>query len=81
MKLYIPAIRLWQLALALLLCFQQTVSAQNNCLHFDGVDDYVDLGTLNPTDNFSTGFTFMGCMKWNERSTDAVPHTRRDVAV
>ena len=27
-------------------------------LDFDGADDYVDLGTLNPVGNFSSGFTF-----------------------
>lgn len=39
--------------------------AQNNCLSFDGVDDYVNLGTLSPSGNFSTGFTFMGWVKWS----------------
>lgn len=49
----------------LFLLFPMISSAQNNCLSFDGVDDYVNLGTLSPTGNFSTGFTFMGWVKWN----------------
>ncbi len=36
-----------------------------NALAFDGTDDYVDLGTVSPLGNFSTGFTFEGWAKWN----------------
>lgn len=42
-----------------------TLKAQNNSLNFDGVDDYVNLGALTPPGNFSTGFTFMGWVKWS----------------
>ncbi|NOU16482.1 MAG: PKD domain-containing protein [Bacteroidales bacterium] len=49
----------------LFLLFPMISNAQNNCLSFDGTDDYVNLGPLSPTGNFSTGFTFMGWVKWN----------------
>jgi len=37
----------------------------NNALAFNGVDNYIDLGTLTSTDNFSNGFTFMCWAKFN----------------
>jgi len=37
--------------------------SQDNCLNFDGTNDYVDLGTISPVGNFSTGFTFMAKVK------------------
>jgi hypothetical protein len=40
-----------------------------NALGFDGSNDFVDLGTLSPTDNFSTGFTFMAWVKWGSFNT------------
>jgi predicted outer membrane repeat protein len=39
--------------------------ASGNALAFDGTDDYVDLHTMSPTGNFSTGFTYMGWVKWD----------------
>ena len=38
---------------------------QSNCLNFDGTDDYIDLQTISPTGNFSTGFTYEGWIKWS----------------
>ncbi len=43
--------------------FQATAKAQDNCLNFDGINDYVDLGNLSPVGNFSTGFSFMAKVK------------------
>ena len=38
---------------------------QENCLNFDGIDDYVNLGTISPVGNFSTGFTYEAWVKWD----------------
>lgn len=35
-----------------------------NTLSFDGTNDYIDLGTLAPDDNFNKGFSFVGWVKW-----------------
>ena len=40
-------------------------AAGNNCLHFDGVDDYVDLGSSDATD-YSGGISITGYIKWNK---------------
>ena len=41
------------------------LAQQSNCLNFDGIDDFVNLGTLSPTENFSTGFTYEAWVKWD----------------
>lgn len=41
-----------------------TIKAQNNCLSFDGSNDHINLGTLSPSGNFTTGFTYIGWVKW-----------------
>lgn len=38
--------------LIVVLLFTHPIYSQNNCLHFDGVDDYVTCGAINPT-NFT----------------------------
>ena len=42
-----------------------TIRSINNSLSFDGNGNYVDLGPLEPTDNFSNGFSFMCWVKFN----------------
>ena len=66
------------LALALLTGNQTTITAQTihvnsntrndipgNALAFAGANDYVNLGTVSPAGNFSSGFTFEAWAKWN----------------
>ena len=53
-----------QILAALIFLVNPSINAQNNCLNFDGSNDHVNLGTLAPTGNFTTGFTYMGWVKW-----------------
>jgi len=63
------------IVLGVLFVLPITGGAQNNCLSFDGVDDYVNLGTFTPpgfpTANFTTGFTFIAWVKWSTFNSSA----------